>query len=167
MFDKAPRTDAVSPALEAGEGVGPEDERIALRCARKELQLLDSFVVSGEFRNRSELMRAALREFLRARALSAVAPPAAAVGPGLVEVPVRLRREEVETLNAYGSLVGNGRDLGDVLADLVRRGELELKVAELVQRHRSSAQQAAENRAQVDALRRSGDDLAKKGVVGR
>ncbi len=167
MFDKTPRNQADSSASSAGDRVGAEEERIALRCARKELQLLDSFVVSGEFRSRSELMRAALRDFLRARAMSAVASPVPAANPGLVEVPVRLRSEEVETLSAYGSLVGNGRDLGDVLADLVRRGELELKVSELVQRHRVSAHGAAENRAQLGALRRSAEDLEKKGVVGR
>ncbi|MCI4330644.1 MAG: ribbon-helix-helix domain-containing protein [Thermoplasmata archaeon] len=167
MFDKSRRTDPLEPASSAGSTVGPEEERIALRCARKELQLLDSFVVSGEFRSRSELMRAALREFLRARAMSAVAPPAKEAPSGLVEVPVRLRAEEVETLGAYGTLVGNGRDIGDVLADLVRRGELELKVSELVERHRLAAHEAAETRVQLGALRRSGEDLAKKGVLGR
>ncbi|MCI4317375.1 MAG: hypothetical protein L3J96_02460, partial [Thermoplasmata archaeon] len=86
---------------------------------------------------------------------------------GLIEVPVRLRPEEVENLSTYASLVGNGRTLGDVLAETVRRGELELKVAELVQRHRTSTHQAAESRAQLGALRRSGEDLERKGVVGR
>jgi hypothetical protein len=44
---------------------------------------------------------------------------------------------------------------------------LELKVAELVQRHRVSAHEAAETRVRLGALQRSGEDLAKKGVVGR
>jgi Arc/MetJ-type ribon-helix-helix transcriptional regulator len=167
VFDKTRAADEELPPGSGGVPVGPEDERIALRCARKELQLLDSYVVSGEFRNRSELMRAALREFLRARAMSAVAPPASSANSGLLEVPVRLRVEEVETLNAYGALVGNGRDLGDVLADLVRRGELEFKVSELVQRQRTSVREAGEARAKLGELRRSGEDLARKGVVGR
>ena len=82
--------------------VGPEDERIALRCNRRELQLVDSFVVNGEFRNRSELMRHALRAFLRDRSASAVTAPApAASESGVLEVPVRLRREEIETYRAY------------------------------------------------------------------
>ena len=166
MFDKTP-TRPIAGSAEPEGRIGPEDERIALRCTRKELQLLDSFIANGEFRSRSVLMRQALREFLRARAMSAIATPPATDAEGLVEVPVRLRPEEVESLSTYARLVGNGRTLGDVLAETVRRGELELKVTELVQRHRASAHQAAESRAQLGALRRSGEDLERKGVVGR
>lgn len=167
MFDKAPKPIS-DDSREPEEGrIGPEDERIALRCNRKELQLLDSFVANGEFRSRSELMRQALREYLRARALSGITTPRAPDAQGLVEVPVRLRPDEVATLTEYTTLVGNGRTLGDVLADAVRRGELELKVGELVQRHRGQVREAAESRAQLGALERSGRDLERKGVVGR
>ncbi|MGI0132694.1 MAG: ribbon-helix-helix domain-containing protein [Thermoplasmata archaeon] len=167
MFDKAPKP-ASDDSHETEEArIGPEDERIALRCNRKELQLLDSFVANGEFRSRSELMRQALREYLRARALSGITTPRSPDAQGLVEVPVRLRADEVTTLNEYATLVGNGRTLGDVLADTVRRGELELKVGELVQRHRGQIRDAAEARAQLGALERSGRDLQRKGVVGR
>ncbi|HYK92750.1 MAG TPA: ribbon-helix-helix domain-containing protein [Thermoplasmata archaeon] len=145
--------------------IGPEDERIALRCNRKELQLVDSFVSSGEFRSRSELMRAALRDFLRARALSAVSPPTEP--SGLIEVPVRLRRDELETLVAHAKLVGNDRPVGDLLAELVRRGEMEAKISELVQRHRLSVQQWEETRQTVAALERSGRRLEGRGLVGR
>jgi Arc/MetJ-type ribon-helix-helix transcriptional regulator len=167
VFDNATRRLSSADADIDRRRIGPEDERIALRCSRKELQALDSFVMNGEFRSRSELMRAALREFLRARAMSTVATPPTADAAGLIEVPVRLRAEEAETLSTYGALVGNGRSLSDVVAELVRRGEMELKVAELVQRHRASTHQAAESRAQLGALQRSGKDLEDKGVVGR
>ncbi|MGA7923110.1 MAG: ribbon-helix-helix domain-containing protein [Thermoplasmata archaeon] len=148
------------------EPVGPEDERIALRCHRKELQLVDSFVASGEFASRSELMRAALREFLRARASSAIELPRTAVS-SLVEASVRLRPDEIETYSAYGKLVANGRTLSDILAELVRRGDLELKVSELVQHARESVRRAVVAREQLDELNRSGEDLERKGVVGR
>lgn len=165
MFDKAREPASDGSREPEDDRVGPEDERIALRCNRRELQLVDSFVASGEFRTRSELMRAALREFLRARALSAVAP--ATHASGLIEVPVRLRRDELETLVAHAKLVGNDRPVGDLLAELVRRGEMEAKIAELVHRHRLSVQQWEETRAAVAALERTGRRLEGRGVVGR
>lgn len=166
MFDNAHRESEARPRVARREPVGPEDERIALRCNRKELQLVDSFVTSGEFASRSELMRAALREFLRARAVSAIELPRAAVS-SLVEAPVRLRPDEIETYSAYGKLVANGRALSDILAELVRRGDLELKVSELVQHARESVRRAVVAREQLDELNRSGEDLERKGVVGR
>jgi Arc/MetJ-type ribon-helix-helix transcriptional regulator len=166
VFDNAPKKASDDSNESADRLTSREDERIALRCNRKELQLLDSFVSNGEFASRSELMREALRSFLRARALSAT-PPARVDPTGIVEIPVRLRSDELETLGAYARLVGNDRPLGDVLAEFVRRAELELKVVELVQRARSSVQQAAEQRAQVGALQESARDLERKGVVGR
>ena len=167
MFDKAPRRPAEAPSEPPEGRLGPEDERIALRCHRKELQLLDSFVVSGEFRSRSELMRRALHDFLRARAMPAVTTPAAAVPPGLVEVPVRLRPEEVEVFQAYADTVANGQPLSDVLAQVLRHGEAGLKVSEQARRNRLQVQEAAENRATLSSLKRSAEDLERKGVVGR
>ncbi len=167
MFDKpTPRPPERSPEP-SGRRVGPEDERIALRCNRRELQLLDSFVASGEFRSRSELMRSALQEFLRARASEAVSAPAAALPPGLVEVPVRLRREEVEAFTTYAEQVANGQPLADLLATVLRRGEVELKVSELAKRARQQRTEADEARASLSELSRSGEDLARRGVVGR
>ncbi len=167
MFDKVPRS-AVERSGAAPDGrIGPEDERIALRCNRKELALVDSFVANGEFRSRSELMRAALHEFLRTRALSAVPTPAAAQLPGLVEIPVRLRPEEAEAYATYAELVGNGRPRADVLAEVLRRGELELKVSELVARSRASVHEATAQRARLRGLEESGRDLERQGVVGR
>ena len=167
MFDNAP-TDAAHRSREpVQDRRGPEEERIALRCTLKELQLLDSFVASGEFRSRSELMRAALRDFLRARAAS-VAPPLDAPKPtDLLEVSVRLRASEVETFRDYASQVANGQELGDVLADLVRRGELELKVSELVERSRRFRREDARTRERLGDLARSSEDLERRGVVGR
>jgi Arc/MetJ-type ribon-helix-helix transcriptional regulator len=167
VFDKAhPGAPARSREPKEDRG-GPEDERIALRCARQELQLLDSFVVSGEFRSRSELMREALRAFLRARALPAVTPLSPGTAGDLVEVPVRLRTAEAETYRAYGALVANGRELPDVLAELVRRGDLELKVTELVERTRRTLREERTAQERLDALAGSGEELERRGVVGR
>ncbi|MCI4358108.1 MAG: ribbon-helix-helix domain-containing protein [Thermoplasmata archaeon] len=167
MFDKQLRR----PAQDRGSRepkVGPEDERIALRCNRRELQLVDSFVANGEFRSRSELVRQALRVFLRDRAALAVhAPAAPGSESGLVEVPVRLRGEEIETYRAYGEIVSNGQDLEDLLALLVRRGELELKVLETVARSRASIRDAAEAKNRIRELGRSAEELERRGVVGR
>ena len=167
MFDSAPPEPRKPARGPAEDRRGPEEERIALRCTRKELQLLDSFVADGEFESRSELMRAALRDFLRARAAAVATPPAAARPIDLVEVPVRLRAAEVETFRDYASQVANGRELGDLLADLVRRGELELKVSELVERARRIRREDERTREHLGELARSGADLERRGVVGR
>jgi len=130
VFDNASRR-ASRASSEAARGEEPEDARIALRCNRKELQLVDSFVVNGEFSTRSELMRAALHAFLRSRAMS-TAPTPAVDAEGLIEVPVRLRPEEYAALETYAHHVANGRSVRDILAEIVRRGEMEMKVHELV-----------------------------------
>ena len=165
MFDKQSQLDPSSKSS-AGERITPEEERIALRCNRRELQLLDSFVASGEFRSRSQLIRAALRDFIRARSLPAAASGATSTA-GTIEVPLRLRREEVETYRAYGDLVAGGRPLAEVLAELVRQGERKLEVGEIVQRARRTLRDEADTRSQIGALQESGSDLERKGVVGR
>lgn len=166
MFDNAP--DPAKERVRAPEArrEEPEDARIALRCNRKELQLVDSFVASGEFPTRSELMRAALHAFLRSHAMS-TAPTPPVDAEGFVEVPVRLRPEEYAALETYARHVANGRPVRDILAEIVRRGELEMKVHELVQRARATVREAVETRTQVGALTESGKDLERKGVVGR
>lgn len=166
MFDNAPngeptRARAAEPPRET-----QEDARIALRCNRKELQLVDSFVANGEYPSRSELMRAALHAFLRSRAMS-TAPSPTVDAEGFIEVPVRLRPEEYADLEAYARFVANGRKASDVLAEFVRRGEIELKARELAQRARASVREAVETRTQVGELAESGRDLERKGVVGR
>lgn len=129
--------------------------------------MVDAFVASGEFRNRSELVREALRAFLQSRSVSQVLSLASLGPTDLVDVPVRLRPEEVERYTAYGTLVGNGQTLPDTLAQLIRRGDLELKVTELVHQARDSVRRAAQVRAQFGELEHSGKELTRKGVVGR
>jgi Arc/MetJ-type ribon-helix-helix transcriptional regulator len=168
VFDSADPESPSDRASSDGRSTETEDERIALRCHRRELRLLDSFVASGEFRSRSELMRCALREFLRARALADF-PTARAEVPGSADeaVSVRLRRDEAETLRAYAELVANGSSLGDVVAQLVRRGALEAKVEDLVASARRSRRRSGEERARLDSLLESGEELERRGVVGR
>ena len=100
--------------------------------------------------------------------MSAATTPTLSEDPrGLVEVPVRLRRGEVETLRAYGDLVANGQAMEDLLAMLVRRGEIELKVSETVERSRASVKAASETRNRIKELGRTGEELERRGVVGR
>jgi Arc/MetJ-type ribon-helix-helix transcriptional regulator len=166
VFDNAPeRVKKRARASDARTG-DLQEARIALRCDRKELRLVDSFVTNGEFSTRSELIRAALHAFLRSRAIS-TAPTPPVDAEGLVEVPVRLRPEEYAALETYARHVANGRSVRDLLAEIVRRGEMEMKVHELVQRARATVREAVETRTQVGALGESGKDLERKGVVGR
>jgi hypothetical protein len=75
--------------------------------------------------------------------------------------------DEVETLRAYGELSGNGRDLADVLAELVRRGELETKARELLERSRTAVRSAEAGRERLRELRDTSAELERKGVLGR
>jgi Arc/MetJ-type ribon-helix-helix transcriptional regulator len=166
VFDNAPKRHRASSRDAQGRTEGTEDARIALRCNLKELRLVDSFVANGEFETRSELMRAALHAFLRSHAMStAPSPPVDA--EGFIEVPVRLRPDEYAAFETYARHVANGRPVRDLLAEIVRRGEAELKVHELVARARATVREAVETRAQAGALQESGKDLERKGVVGR
>ena len=166
VFDNASKRASEASGESAARSEETEDARIALRCNRKELRLVDSFVANGEFATRSELMRAALHAFLRSQAMSA-APTPTMDAEGFIEVPVRLRPEEYASLETYAHHVANRSSVKDVLAEIVRRGELELKVHELVQRARATVREAVETRTQVGALGESGKDLERKGVVGR
>ena len=166
MFDNAPKRKPARARAPDAVSQEPEEARIALRCSRKELRLVDSFVGSGEFSTRSELMRAALHAFLRSRAMS-TAPTPTRDAEGLVEVPVRLRPEEYASLETYAHHVANRSSVKDVLAEIVRHGEMEMKVHELVQRARATVREAVETRTQVGALGESAKDLERKGVVGR
>jgi Arc/MetJ-type ribon-helix-helix transcriptional regulator len=166
VFDNASRRAKVASEEPPARGEEPEDARIALRCNRKELQLVDSFVANGEFGTRSELMRAALHAFLRTRAMS-TAPTPAVDAEGFIEVPVRLRPEEYATLETYAHHVANRGSVKDILAEIVRHGEMDMKVNELVQRARATVREAVETRTQAGALNESAKDLERKGVVGR
>jgi Arc/MetJ-type ribon-helix-helix transcriptional regulator len=143
-----------------------EDARIALRCTLSELRLVDSFVTSGEYATRSELLRAALHAFLRSRAMSSTPTPAVDA-EGLVEVPIRLTPEECAAAEAYARHMTNRAELRDALALIFRYGEKELEVREHARRVREQNREAVETRARVGELSESGRDLERKGVVGR
>jgi Arc/MetJ-type ribon-helix-helix transcriptional regulator len=166
VFDKSSRRKSAPEPVADDRRGGTEDARIALRCNRKELGLVDSFVSNGEFSTRSELMRAALHAFLRSRAMS-TAPTPPMDAEGFIEVPVRLRPDEYAAFETYARHVANGQSVRDLLAVIVRRGEAEMKVHELVARARATVREAVETRAQAGALQESGKDLERKGVVGR
>ncbi|MCI4349449.1 MAG: hypothetical protein L3J93_04455 [Thermoplasmata archaeon] len=70
-------------------------------------------------------------------------------------------------IEAFGELAANGQSLKDLLAQLIRRGELELKVQETVARSRAAVREAHESRQRLERLGRSGADLERRGVVGR
>ena len=166
MFDNVPSGKETRPRESEAPRRDPEEARIALRCTLKELRLVDSFVASGEFGTRSELMRAALHAFLRSRTMSTTTTPPMDAD-GYLEVPIRLKPEECQAADAYARHVGNRMELKDALALIFRHGEHALKVDELVGRARDQARDAAENRTQVGALSESGRDLERKGFVGR
>jgi hypothetical protein len=143
-----------------------EDARIALRCTLAELRLVDSFVASGEYPTRSELLRAALHAFLRSRAMSGTpTPPVDA--DGLVEVAIRLTPEECAAAEAYARHMGNRAELRDTLALIFRYGEEKLEVHKHAQRGRERNREAVEARARFGDLSESGRDLERRGVVGR
>ena len=143
-----------------------EEARIALRCTLSELRLVDSFVSSGEYSTRSELLRAALHAFLRSRAMSSTPTPPVD-SEGLVEVAIRLTPEECAAAEAYARHMANRAELRDALALIFLYGEKELKVHELARHVRERNREAAETRAAVGDLSESGRDLERKGVVGR
>ena len=143
-----------------------EDARIALRCTLGELRLVDSFVGSGEYATRSELLRAALHAFLRSRAMSGTpTPPVDA--DGLVEVTIRLRPEECAAAEVYAREMANRAELRDALALIFRYGEEKLDVRGHARRVRELNREAAEARTRDGELSESGRDLERKGVVGR
>jgi Arc/MetJ-type ribon-helix-helix transcriptional regulator len=166
VFDNAPNGKKARSLEPDAPRHDAEDARIALRCNRKELQLVDSFVASGEYPTRSELMRAALHAFLRSRALS-TAPSPAVDAEGYIEVPVRLTPEEHAEFEAFARHVNNRHDVKDALAQLVRRGALEMKVTELAQKARAQQRDAAHARTQADALAEKARDLERQGLVGK
>lgn len=143
-----------------------EDARIALRCTLSELRLVDSFVSSGEYPTRSELLRASLHAFLRSRAMSSTPTPAVD-SEGYVEVAIRLKPEEDADTIAYARHVMNNADVRDALAQIFRYGEKDAKVHDLAQHARERNREAVETRTRVGELSDSGRELQRKGVVGR
>lgn len=166
VFDKVPSGKETRSRESEAPRRDPEEARIALRCTLKELRLVDSFVATGEFGTRSDLIRAALHAFLRSRTMSSTTTPTVDAD-GLVEVPIRLKPEECAAAEAYARHVGNKMELRDALAMIFRHGEQKLEVAELARRARDQARDAAETRTQVGELSESARDLERRGYVGR
>ncbi len=166
MFDKVPRRETPLVRERNARRADPEDARIALRCHRKELELIDSFVANGEFESRSELLRAAMHALLRSRSLSAEVAPTRD-SEGYVEVPVRMRPHELAEWEAWASYMENGQPVRDVLARAIREIASGRHMRETIAYHREGAQQAAARQEQESALRESGKNLERKGVVGR
>lgn len=149
-----------------------EEERVGVRCSRRELQFLDSFVVSGEFRTRSELIREALRDFLARRAReapaeSATARPRTHEAPAAsASAPGSFRPEELELLTDYADLVMNGASVGDALAAIVRQGIPMEKVRQVVAEQRGLVRDSAERRTKVENAGRSSQELERQGYLG-
>ncbi len=165
MFDKSSLGlfDKPGPMLTA-----KEEERIAVRCSRRELQFLDSFVVSGEFSTRSELIRAALQDFLSRRAREAPADPApvpapASANPAPPASEIPLRPEEREIVEAYAELVQNGAPVSATLAELVRRGMRDGRIVEQVEATRNLVRSSAERREKAQQAARSAQELERQG----
>ncbi|MDE1821447.1 MAG: hypothetical protein KGJ23_00920 [Euryarchaeota archaeon] len=148
-----------------------EEERVGVRCSRRELQFLDSFVVSGEFRTRSELIREALKDFLARRAREVPEAPAT-TQPRTHTAPVQgnaagsFRPEELELLTEYAELVLNGASVGDALAAIVRQGIPMEKVRTVVAEQRALVRDSAERRTKVENAGRTSQELERQGYLG-
>ncbi len=166
MFDKAPDGNGTRASGSEASRQEREDARIALRCTLSELRLVDSFVSSGEYATRSELLRAALHAFLRSRAMSSTPTPRVDAD-GLVEVSIRLNPEECAAAEAYARHMNNRADLRDTLALIFRYGEEALQVRQHAKRGREQNREAVEARTAAGELSDGVRDLERKGVVGR
>ncbi len=166
MFDKARAGKGDRPSGPEASPRDREEARIALRCTLSELRLVDSFVTSGEYTTRSELLRAALHAFLRSRAMSSTPTPSVDAD-GLVEVTIRLKPEEYAAAEAYAHDMGNRAEVRDVLALAFRYGEEKLELRRHALRARELNREAAEARSAAGELSGSVEELRRKGVVGR
>ena len=166
VFDDVPRRSPVASQRAEDRRRDLEEARIALRCNRRELDLVDSFVSSGEYESRSALVRAALHAFLRSRTLS-TAPTPPRDSEGYVEVPVRLRPHEFEEWTAYAHYLAGNQPLRDVLGGLLRELQATRNVRDLVTYHRQSQRDAVGQQEGTAALREIGKNLQRRGVVGR
>ncbi|HTT16164.1 MAG TPA: hypothetical protein VMH49_02230 [Thermoplasmata archaeon] len=166
MFDKA--RDGTETRTSGAEATrrDREEARIALRCTLAELHLVDSFVTSGEYATRSELLRAALHAFLRSRAMSSTPTPSVDAD-GLVEVTIRLKPEEYAAAEAFARDMGNRAEVRDVLALAFRYGEEKLELRRHALRARELNRDAAQARTAAGDLSDSVEDLRRRGVVGR
>ncbi len=149
-----------------------EEERVGVRCSRRELQFLDSFVVSGEFRTRSELIREALKDFLARRSrevpeANATTQPRTHTAPAATQgIAASFRPEEAELLQEYAELVMNGASVADALAAIVRQGIPMEKVRQVVAEQRGLVRDSAERRSKVENAELASQTLERQGYLG-
>ncbi len=86
---------------------------------------MDSYVLAGDFRNRSALVRTAIQQFLEDKLREMSGRPAPATGP-----VANLSPEEAELLGRFAQRVHGGR-IEDAIAQCVRYGMLALRVDEM------------------------------------
>lgn len=102
-----------------------EGERIALRCSARELKAIDAHVHAGGFASRSDLVRAAIEQYL-SFSLQEV------TRRGTQEDPhVRLKEHELDLVSRFAEHVSGG-NLADALAMLVRHGLDKMEADRLV-----------------------------------
>jgi Arc/MetJ-type ribon-helix-helix transcriptional regulator len=133
--------------------------RLAVRCSQRELRAIDAFVLTGDFKNRSELVRKAIEQYLSARLREVPQDPGPAEGPR-----VRLRAEELYAVSRYAKLVSSG-DLEGALAMLVRYGFEKLEVEEMVAKAERRTQNAPVSTREED-LDLVKAEMANGGVLG-
>ena len=112
MFDNAPEPGTCTPSWRCSREA-TEDARIALRCNRKELQLVDSFVTTASYplgAHEGSAARVPPRPYL------STAPTPAVDAEGFIEVPVRLRPEEYAAFETR-TRIANGPQYRDILAE--------------------------------------------------
>ncbi len=102
------------------------EEKLAVRCSPQELKAMDSYVLAGDFRNRSALVRTAIQQFLEDRLREMSNAPAPVAGP-----IANLTPEETELLGRFAERVHGGK-MGDAIAQCVRYGLASLRVDEMV-----------------------------------
>jgi Arc/MetJ-type ribon-helix-helix transcriptional regulator len=132
--------------------------KLAFRTSRRELKAMDAFVLAGDFRNRSELVRVAIERYLSEKLHEAPREPGSVEGPR-----VRLRSEELDTVEKFAKLVA-GNDLEEALAMLVRYGLKKVEADEMVKDAERRTHEAPV-RAREEDLDRTRLDLAERGVL--
>ncbi len=140
------------------------EEKLAVRLSERELKAIDAHVHAGGFRTRSELVRAAIEQYL---AFNLETLTRRTESPE--EIRVRLREHEIDLISRYVELVAGG-NLADALAMLVRRGVDVTQVLEAVRGAETRLQEAGSRNSRV-VLNRSrleaADEEPARTVRGR
>jgi Arc/MetJ-type ribon-helix-helix transcriptional regulator len=135
------------------------EEKLAVRCSPQELKAMDSYVLAGDFRNRSALVRSAIEQFLEARLREMSGQPRPVEGP-----MARLAPEEVELLTRFAQRV-HGGSLEDAIAMCVRYGLAQLGVDQRVKEAEDRLRNAPVLTGSVptgNSLERSFDDKSSR-----